>query len=139
MPLLVRLRKHKISLTGDLEKMYRQIGVNEQQTCLQRIVWSDAPNVPIRDYELMTVTYGTQNAPYLAIRTLKQLAEDVKFNYPRAAEIISNDFYMDDMITGFDNESQALQMYRELKDALNQGGFNIRKFVTNKLLVIQER
>lgn len=137
MPLLMRLRKYKIALTGDLEKMYRQIWVDKSQTSLQRIVWRDAPNEPIRDYELLTITYGTQNAPYLAIRILKQLAEDVKLNYPEAAKIIANDFYMDDMITGFDDELQAMKMYHELKDALLQGGFNIRKFVSNSKMVME--
>lgn len=67
------------------------------------IVWRDSPNEPIRDYELLTVTYGTQNAPYLAIRVLRQLAED-----------ILNDFYMDEMITGFHTEAEAIKMYRKL-------------------------
>lgn len=55
------------------------------------------------------MTYGTQNAPYLAIRVLRQLAEDIKDIYPRVSEIILNDFYMDDMTRYhvFDTEAEA--------------------------------
>lgn len=86
--LLMRLRKHKIALSGDVEKMYRQILVDESQTCVLTILWRDSPDEPIREYELVTVTYGIQNARYLAIRVINELAADVENEHPKAAEII---------------------------------------------------
>lgn len=45
---------------------------------------------------------------------------------------------MDDMITGFDDVITAIKMYHELKIALKKGGFNIRKFVSNSLAVMEQ-
>lgn len=45
---------------------------------------------------------------------------------------------MDDMITGFDSEEEAIEMYHELKHALGKGGFNLRKFVSNSKWVMEQ-
>lgn len=66
----------------------------------QRIVWRDPGSGKIKEYKITTVTYGTASALYLAIKTLKQLAIDEQEQYPVASEIVTNDFYVDDMISG---------------------------------------
>ncbi|GFW47584.1 integrase catalytic domain-containing protein [Trichonephila clavipes] len=47
-----------------------------------------------------TITYGTVSAPYLATRTLKQLAMDEANNFPLAAPVLLSDCYMDDILSG---------------------------------------
>ncbi|XP_075150653.1 uncharacterized protein LOC142224751 [Haematobia irritans] len=74
--------------TLQLELMYRQIRVNSAHTSLQRIVFRDSPQKDVQDYELQTVTFGVNCAPYLAIRTLLQLADDSEDDYPHAAHIL---------------------------------------------------
>lgn len=129
--IMMRWRKHRIAFTADIEKMYRQILVHKEHTNLQRIIWRNAPNERLRDYKLVTVTYGTSCAPYLAIKTLNQLAFDEEKNSPDAAKIIRNDFYVDDVASGADNVEQAMQFQRELKETLASGGFNLRKWASN--------
>jgi len=55
----ILLRFRVYVLTGDLEKMYRQIRINEEQTLLQRILWKEDSSGTIEVYELLTLTYGT--------------------------------------------------------------------------------
>ncbi|GFY20106.1 uncharacterized protein TNCV_2147991 [Trichonephila clavipes] len=50
-------------------------------------------------YKLNTVTYGTTCAPYLATRTIQQLARDEGEHYPLAASVTIRDIYMDDILT----------------------------------------
>ena len=61
----LRFRRHRYALTGDIEKMFKQIWVSEKHRDYQRIVWRTSPTEPIRHYALNTVTYGTSCAPYL--------------------------------------------------------------------------
>lgn len=68
--------------TADIEKMYRQILVHPDDRDLQRIVWRDHEAADVREFRLNTVTYGLACAPYLAIRTLRQLAEDEEARFP---------------------------------------------------------
>ncbi|GFU77602.1 integrase catalytic domain-containing protein [Trichonephila clavipes] len=71
-----RFRRHKFAFTTDIQKMYRQILINPDQQDLQRIIWKHGLDAEILTYRLKTVTYGLSNAPFLAIRTLQQLAKD---------------------------------------------------------------
>ena len=86
--ILARFRTFKIALTADIAKMYRQVLVDSTQTPLQRIFWRESrisPDEPIKTFELLTVTYGTSSASFLAIRALRKLAEDNADCYPRAS------------------------------------------------------
>jgi hypothetical protein len=78
--------------------MYRQIRVDDQDFKFQRILWRKSTEEPIQEYELRTVTYGTASAPFVATRCLQQLAQEKAHNFPRAAEIMLRDFYVDDCI-----------------------------------------
>ncbi|GFX77478.1 integrase catalytic domain-containing protein [Trichonephila clavipes] len=98
--IMVRFRKHKYAFTTDIEKMFRMINIHPEQTCLQRILWKKGIGEPIKTYELTTVTYGTVSAPYLATRTLKQLAMDEANNFPLEAPVLLSDCYMDDILSG---------------------------------------
>lgn len=64
----LRFRIHRYVLTADIEKMYRQVNVNLEDTNYQRILWRSNESEPITSYKLNTVTYGTASAPFLAIR-----------------------------------------------------------------------
>jgi len=97
-----RFRLHRIVMSADIAKMYRQIWVHPDDKGLQRILWRNTPNQPITTYELNTVTYGTASAPFLATRCLQQLIEDESVHYPEAARLAKDGFYVDDLITGTD-------------------------------------
>lgn len=83
--------------------MYRQIrAVAREDTDYQRIVWRENNEQPIKEFRLLTVTIGTSCAPYLAVKTFRQLATDEKSASPIAVEPILNDFYVDDLVSGSD-------------------------------------
>jgi len=63
--ILLRFLVHKHVLTGDVEKMYRQVNVSSSDCNLQRIVYRDAPEDPVVNYRLLTVTNGTKSASIL--------------------------------------------------------------------------
>ncbi|GFY02115.1 integrase catalytic domain-containing protein [Trichonephila clavipes] len=64
------------------------------------ILWKDSVDGPVQTYKLNTVTYGTTCAPYLATRTIQQLARDEGEHYPLTASVTIRDIYMDDILTG---------------------------------------
>lgn len=72
--------------------MYLQVLISDPDSEYQRLVWRSDPSEPLLDYKLKTVTFGTAAAPYLAIRTLHQLANDEARDRPIGAKIIIEDF-----------------------------------------------
>ncbi|XP_076686078.1 uncharacterized protein LOC143378149, partial [Andrena cerasifolii] len=135
---LLRWRVHRICLTADIEKMFRQIIMHPDDRRFQRLLWRRQEDEAISDYELNTVTYGLACAPYLAIRTLRQLAQDERSRFPRAAAILERDVYMDDVLTGADGKEEARKIQEELCLLCRAGGFNLRKWVSNSPTLLKE-
>lgn len=129
--ILLRWRFHKFVVTADVEKMYRQILVAPEHSRYQRILWRDEPNEKIKEFELVTVTYGTTSAPYLAIKTLQQLALNDQHKFPVAANVALNDFYVDDVLTGADTVEKCSLLQKQLQQLLSGGGLSLRKWSSN--------
>ncbi|XP_014297839.2 uncharacterized protein LOC106693668 [Microplitis demolitor] len=130
--LLIRYRSHTIVLTADIEKMYRQIRVHPDDTKYQKILFRGNPSKPISTYILNNVNYGTTCASHLAIRSLQQLASDEGHAYPHAAVALKRDFYIDDLFTGTNTIPEAEMLRDELNEIFKKGGFNLRKWASNR-------
>ncbi|XP_022835967.1 uncharacterized protein LOC111363382 [Spodoptera litura] len=135
--LVIKWRSYKYVLTADIEKMYRQILVHPEQQSLQKIIWRDSINEPLREMQLCTLTYGTKAAPFIAMRTLQQLAIDEGDNFPLAKIALQHDFYMDDAITGHHTIETTKLLQKELSELLKKGGFVLRKWATNEPSILK--
>ncbi|XP_055522891.1 uncharacterized protein LOC129717074 [Wyeomyia smithii] len=111
--------------------MYRMINVAPDDQKLQRILWRESEQDPIRTFELTTVTYGTSAAPYLATRCLQKLAEDGEKTHPSAAKIPRKAFYVDDLITGVASVQEGKRLVKEINELLDSAGFTLRKWNSN--------
>lgn len=133
--LLLRWRMHPIVIKADIEKMYRQILVTTSHQPYQRIVWRNDPKDELQDFELRTVTFGTASAPFLAIKTIQQIAIDEFSNFPLGAEALQHDFYVDDLLSGADTIEDAIELQKQITNILLKGGFPIRKWSSNHNMV----
>ncbi|UYV61483.1 hypothetical protein LAZ67_1005017, partial [Cordylochernes scorpioides] len=104
----------------------------------QTILWRDCKDLELQEYNLLTVTYGLACAPYLAIRTLHQIAHEVQVSNPRVSKIIREDFYVDDLLTGCPTVEDAKGLVQQLIAVLGSGGFVLRKWVSNKTSIIED-
>lgn len=129
--IVTRFKTHKVVFTADISKMYWQILIHKQDRDLQRIIWRFDATQPLQIYRLKTVTYGTTSAPYLATRSLHQLATDEGIHFPLARLIVINDFYVDDVLTGANSESETLVLRDQLINLLKRGGFELNRWASN--------
>ncbi|XP_026746838.1 uncharacterized protein LOC113508077, partial [Trichoplusia ni] len=136
--LIIRWRIHPICLAADIIKMYRQVRVHDDDTVFQRILWRDKPEDSVQEYQLLTVTFGTASAPYLAVKALQQVALDEGDNYPEAAKKILEDFYMDDLMSGCETVEDGIKLFKEINMLLNKGGFKLQKWTSNDERIIKE-
>ncbi|XP_055591113.1 uncharacterized protein LOC129743167 [Uranotaenia lowii] len=129
--IVLRFRMHAYVVTGDIAKMYRQVLVHDEDQPLQRIFWRSRKSEELKTYQLLTVTYGTNCAPFLATRVLQQLAEDERSRYPLAAPVVIKDLYMDDLLTGQDDLEQLKKICTELLSIFSSAGMDLRKISSN--------
>ncbi|XP_036340243.1 uncharacterized protein LOC118749545 [Rhagoletis pomonella] len=129
--ILTRFRTHRYAVTADIAKMYRQVCVSPKHVDLQRIVWRRDPSLPMQDYRMLRVTYGVAAASHLAVKSLQQTAKCSSNVSEKAASVILNDFYMDDLLTGTASKAELLLLQRNISGILQQGGFELRKWASN--------
>ncbi|XP_062541035.1 uncharacterized protein LOC134209070 [Armigeres subalbatus] len=100
--------------------MFRQILVHPEHRNLQQIAWRQEECKPLKIYRLNTVTYGTSCAPYLSTRVLNQLSDDEGNDFPLAASIIKNDFYVDDLLAGANTIETLVEASTQLDGLLER-------------------
>lgn len=134
--LLVRFREHKYVVTSDITKMYRQIRVSDEDTNLQLILWREEPQDNIKTFKLKTVTYGTAPAPFLAIRSLQDLANTT--SNETVNKVLLQDFYVDDLITGADSCNDLQDTIDDLTRLLGEAGFKLNKWASNHASLLEK-
>ncbi|XP_041451825.1 uncharacterized protein LOC121405267 [Drosophila obscura] len=127
----LRFRQHRYVFCTDIEKMLRGIRVLEEHKQYQRIVWRKEETATLDHYRLLTVTYGLASSPFLAVRVLKQIAQDYAELYPNAAAVLVRDAYVDDIPTGCDNINELIALKDELILLLSRAQFKLRKWSSN--------
>ncbi|GFU40235.1 integrase_H2C2 domain-containing protein [Trichonephila clavipes] len=113
------------------------IWINPDQRKLQRILWRENMDEPIKTFELSTVTYGTTSAPFLATRTLKQLALDESGNFPLGSSVVMSDMYIDDVLTGAETLLEAKELKNQLINIFAKGGMVLHKWCGNNTELIE--
>ncbi|XP_058465271.1 uncharacterized protein LOC131438898 [Malaya genurostris] len=133
--IILRFCIHQVVLTADISKMYRQVKLYKDDCKYQRILWWNSDG-HLKTYELQTVTYGVASSPHHATRVLLQLAVDEGADLPLAGRIIVEDSYIDDFLTGGSSIEEVIRIYSELTELLRRGGFEVHKFCSNSVDVL---
>lgn len=97
-----------------------------------------SPEEPIETYQLNTVTFGVKSSPYLALRTVRQLADDENISLPLASETVKRDMYVDDLVTSVSSNRSAFTLYHQLVELFNRGGFQLVKWATNSEKLVEQ-
>ncbi|XP_045477885.1 uncharacterized protein LOC123683032 [Harmonia axyridis] len=129
--ILLRFRLHEYTVCADIRQMYRMIRIRPDHADYQRIIWRFSVDEAPQDYRLLTVTYGVNSAPYLALRTLIQLTDDEGPKFPLASKALLENTYVDDIVAGSSSLEGAKLLLQQLVELLNRGNFELRKFSSN--------
>ncbi|XP_075167743.1 uncharacterized protein LOC142239882 [Haematobia irritans] len=130
-------RFYKYVFTGDIEKMYRQIWLRPEDRKYQSILFRPNSDDHIKTYQLKTVTFGINCAPFLAIRTLIQLSEDYRPKYEFGSQVFRNETYVDDVLSGGHDIEEARLKQLQLMQILKSASFPLEKMTSNNDFLLQ--
>ena len=133
--ILVRFRKKPIAIFADIEGMFMQIGIRNEDQFALRFLWSIDKDV--RQFQFTRLIFGATCSPSCAIFVLKRCAENNVETYPKAQSAIKSYFYMDDYIQSFNSPENANATAFEVKNCLRAGGFRLTKFLSNHQQALQ--
>ena len=133
---LLRFRKHPVALVCDIEEMYLQINLKENDKLFHRFLWrtdySQEPDI----YEFNRLVFGANCSPFLAQYVSQENARLYGNEYPLAADTILNSTYMDDSMDSVMNNEQAIKLYHQLSDVWGKAAMYARKWLSNSTEVL---
>ncbi|GAB0086571.1 hypothetical protein DMENIID0001_006610 [Sergentomyia squamirostris] len=133
---LLRFRRYRFAAIGDVSKMYLQILLFAPHADLQRFVWREDTNQPLRDYRVTRVCFGLASSPFLAIRVLFQLAQECEKMHPLASKALRWAFYVDDCLLCCDSLEELMSAQSQLIEVLQTAGFALTKWTSNNSQLI---
>lgn len=111
--------------------MYRHVAIAKEDCDMQRILWRSTPSQQLEPYRLLTVTYGTTTASFIATQCLAVLANQNKSAFPDASKAIKNNFHIDDLMTSSESEEEFLILQQQISFITNSAGLPLRKWCLN--------
>ncbi|KAM8701717.1 hypothetical protein ACLKA7_000073 [Drosophila subpalustris] len=135
--ILINWRSLKYVFMADVQMMYRCIDVNDEDAQYQRILWKRKQDEGLDEYYCSTVMFGTRSAPFLAIRVMHQLAADEGQSFPLAVDVVKQQMYVDDILSGADNVEQAENIKNQVIGLMHSGTFELRKWASNDPRLLQ--
>ena len=94
--------------------MYRAIELVESSRDQHTFVWRSSPSDCLQDFRMTRVTFGISASSFAANMAVKQNANDFALDYPQAANVVDNSFYVDGL-TGADSPKEAIDLCEQLQ------------------------
>ncbi|XP_052431710.1 uncharacterized protein LOC127972320 [Carassius gibelio] len=136
---LTRFREEPIAMMADVESMFYQVRVPEEDADLLRFLWWPEGNLnaPIEEFRMMVHLFGATSSPSCASYALKRTAEDRKeVASPKAVETVIHNFYVDDCLKSVSTEQEAIDLASDVRKLCAEGGFCLTKWVSNSRKVL---
>lgn len=136
--ILLRFRVHRVAFTADVEKAFLMVSIAKHDRDVLRFLWVDdvlAEHPNIIELRFTRVVFGVSPSPFLLNATIRHHLGKYRQTHRTLVKKLCESFYVDDLVTGAEDEDQAYQMFVQSKKMLKDGGFNLRKFCSNSLLL----
>ncbi|XP_070139999.1 uncharacterized protein [Drosophila kikkawai] len=91
----------------------------------------------INVYALTTLTFGTASAPFMVIRVIQQLAKDEQGSFPKAEEVLRDEIYVDDILSGGPTIEDAEDKRAHVSGAIKSACMELRKWSSNEESLLQ--
>ena len=97
--MLLRFSIGQVAFSGDLKQFYPSIALDQSQWNLQRVLWREGLSFdsPIEEIIIMVLIFGVRAVSALSEKALTMLAELVQDKFPRLAELLRKDRFVDDV------------------------------------------
>ena len=127
--ILIRFRFHKIALSADIAKLYRQVSLDRTGKDFHRILWRDSATKPIQQYRMTRCTYGIASSAFHCTRAVKEIGNSCADK--ELGHSIKTNFYVDDYLSGANSITEAETKITNVCDELQKYGMQLRKWASS--------
>ncbi|XP_060567693.1 uncharacterized protein LOC132726393 [Ruditapes philippinarum] len=139
MGVVIRFRKEKIALAADIESMFHQVRVTDEDRNVLRFLWwpgGDLNKKP-KCYRMNVHLFGATSSPSCAEYAIKRTAVDnAEIFEPEVVTTVQRNFYVDDCLKSVESEQKAIKLATDLQSIMKLGGFRLTKWLSNSREVL---
>lgn len=131
---LLRFREEPIAMMADIESMFYQVKVPEEDADLLRFFWWPNGNLngPMEEFRMTVHLFGATSSPSVASYALRRTAEDHKATASsEAVQTVLRNFYVDDCLKSVATEDDAVTLASDLRTLCASGGFTLTKWMSH--------
>jgi len=134
---IIRFRLFEHALTGDIEKAFLQIGIQNEDRDFTRFFWfknvskNNWPDGEIVQYRFCRVPFGFRSSPFILNKVIEHHLEISKNQYPDTVQKIKSNIYVDDLIISVDDRSTLQQIATDIKSIFSNMSMNLHKLHSN--------
>ena len=137
---LIRFRQDPVAVMADVQSMFHQVRVPEEDRDLLRFLWWPKGDFTkkLKEYRMTVHLFGAVSSPSCANFAMRRNAEDHKHEFsPDVANTILTNFYVDDCLKSLSSSSTAIKHVADLRKLMLIGGFNLTKWASNDRQVLE--
>jgi hypothetical protein len=127
---------HRITLTGDISKMFHQMRLLPEHEKYHRFLFRENVMDPIDHFCFTKMAFGLADSPFKALRGVQMHVEKFKDDFPQAAEELSRNLYVDDLLSGTDDVVSAVQLQKDSVQLMAKAGLHMRKWCSSNAEVM---
>ena len=136
---LMRFCQERIAIMADIEAMFYQVRVAEEDRTFLRFLWWPEGNLDenLEEYQMVVHLFGAASSPACSNFELRKTAEDNSDPFPReVVNSVNKNFYVDDCLKSLPSTEEALPHASDLRCLLARGGFRLTKWISNSRRVL---
>ena len=125
---------------ADIEAMLHQVRVPENWRSLLRFLWWEQgdPRMEIEEFEICVHLCGGKSSPSCSNYAIKRTSVDYEIDFGEdATKTPQGNFYVDDMLKSSPDVETAIDLISRVRGLCAAGGFNLTKFASNNVEVMQ--
>ena len=136
--ILLRFRIGETAVVANIPQVFLKISTAETHRNLLRFLWfKDVNNSDVvKTLRFARVMFGLTCIPFLMNATIRAHVEKhLVENTEKLLLQLLRDLYVEDTATSFNDLTKTTEFYHLTKSILASGGFNLRKWETNNLIL----
>ena len=135
---MIRFRLYKYALTGDIEKAFLQVGLQNSDRDLVRFLWFEDklnnayPSTRAISYRFTRVPFGAKASPFLLNATIRFHIDSIETKYPQLVPLLRKSLYVDDFITScasidhlFAIQHDAIEIFKSMQMKMHKWKSNM--------------
>jgi hypothetical protein len=133
-----RFREGKVAIAADIQEMFLRIKMRAEDQYSQLFLWKQEPGgIPVT-MMMKSMMFGARCSPCSAQYVRDCVARESEEAFPRAAEAVRRNMYMDDYLDATDDVAGAKGLVSDVTKLLERGGFHITSWASNVSAALHE-